>query len=192
MRHANGSPGVIGRAPRILHFALVTALTVGLFSSLVLFSASLFLEEFGIDVEVHPGWLGPWLSLTTYVYWPPFNYEETLDETLLGDDYLPEPRVLDLWGVELRIGVFPVNVTWHTSNGAYSGIAWRRFVTFSCFPWIPPLILGAYPAVAFARGPLRRYRRRRRNQCVTCGYSLVGNVSGACPECGRRIVPGSG
>jgi hypothetical protein len=36
---------------------------------------------------------------------------------------------------------------------------------------------------------LRRLRRKRseRGQCVECGYSLAGNVSGVCPECGRRV-----
>ena len=29
--------------------------------------------------------------------------------------------------------------------------------------------------------------RRRRNQCLKCGYSLTGNVSGICPECGTKI-----
>ncbi|HPF40604.1 MAG TPA: hypothetical protein P5081_13525 [Phycisphaerae bacterium] len=28
--------------------------------------------------------------------------------------------------------------------------------------------------------------RERRGLCLTCGYSLVGNVSGACPECGTE------
>ena len=45
----------------------------------------------------------------------------------------------------------------------------------------------AYPVLAFIRGPLRRYRRRRRNLCLHCGYNLTGNVSGVCPECGRAL-----
>ncbi len=48
-------------------------------------------------------------------------------------------------------------------------------------------LLLAYPAVAFVRGPVRRWRRRRRGLCVACGYNLTGNVSGVCPECGRGI-----
>jgi hypothetical protein len=31
-----------------------------------------------------------------------------------------------------------------------------------------------------------RHERRKRNPCVHCGYSLTGNVSGHCPECGHR------
>lgn len=43
----------------------------------------------------------------------------------------------------------------------------------------------AYPMLVFVRGPLRRWRRRRRNLCIRCGYNLEGNVSGVCPECGE-------
>ena len=27
----------------------------------------------------------------------------------------------------------------------------------------------------------------RRQVCLECGYSLEGNVSGVCPECGEQI-----
>src|SRR5438105_3452686 len=30
-------------------------------------------------------------------------------------------------------------------------------------------------------------RSRREGVCVCCGYSLTGNVSGVCPECGIKI-----
>ena len=49
--------------------------------------------------------------------------------------------------------------------------------------WLISTILGAYPTLAFIRGPLRRYRRRKRGLCVTCGYDLRGSP-GRCPECG--------
>lgn len=45
----------------------------------------------------------------------------------------------------------------------------------------------AYPAIAVIRGPLRRYRRRKRGWCIHCAYDLTGNVSGTCPECGNPI-----
>jgi hypothetical protein len=48
----------------------------------------------------------------------------------------------------------------------------------------PVAIFGAYPMIAFIRGPVRRWRRRRKGKCVTCGYDLTGNVTGTCPECG--------
>ena len=37
-------------------------------------------------------------------------------------------------------------------------------------------------------GGLRRGRRRRRNRCTVCGYSLAGNTSGVCSECGHANV----
>jgi hypothetical protein len=33
----------------------------------------------------------------------------------------------------------------------------------------------------------QRSRRNRANRCVICGYALVGNISGVCPECGTKI-----
>ncbi len=47
-------------------------------------------------------------------------------------------------------------------------------------------LLLAYPALAFIRGPLRRYRHRKRDLCVTCGYDLRGSPN-QCPECGTKI-----
>ena len=50
-------------------------------------------------------------------------------------------------------------------------------------------LLGSYP-VAFIifRGPLRRWRRRRRGLCTACGYNLTGNTTGVCSECGEAAV----
>ena len=50
------------------------------------------------------------------------------------------------------------------------------------------VVLSWYPFLAFIRGPLRRHRRRRRGECIGCGYDMTGNVSGVCPECGFAIV----
>ncbi len=55
---------------------------------------------------------------------------------------------------------------------------------WSVFP-----LFAFYLTVAFIRGPLRRYRRRKRGLCLKCGYNLTGNTSGVCPECGTKIEP---
>ena len=52
--------------------------------------------------------------------------------------------------------------------------------------WLVTVVLATYPTIAFIRGPLRRRRRRKRGQCLHCGYSLEGNVTGVCPECGEK------
>lgn len=44
-----------------------------------------------------------------------------------------------------------------------------------------------YPLGVFVCGPLRRWQRRRRGLCQACGYSLQGNVSCVCPECGTAV-----
>ncbi len=43
------------------------------------------------------------------------------------------------------------------------------------------------PALVVGRNVIRRARRRIANKCVRCSYSLLGNVSGVCPECGTEI-----
>lgn len=52
-------------------------------------------------------------------------------------------------------------------------------------PWALWTFLTALlPATALCR----HSRRSKRGHCSSCGYSLIGNVSGVCPECGRAIV----
>ncbi|MGD8454724.1 MAG: hypothetical protein PVJ57_23155 [Phycisphaerae bacterium] len=50
-------------------------------------------------------------------------------------------------------------------------------------------LLLVYPLIVFAVAPtIRRwYPRKRRYACPKCGYSLTGNVSGKCPECGTPV-----
>lgn len=55
--------------------------------------------------------------------------------------------------------------------------------------WFFAAIFAILPAFWFAGFFIRRVRSRR-GCCVACGYSLTGNTSGTCPECGTRIEPG--
>ena len=78
---------------------------------------------------------------------------------------------------------------WHHSHLGFSTQGFLRqgewFVRGVELPiWFPIVVLATYPTIAFIRGPLRRHRRRRNGQCLRCGYSLEGNVTGVCPECG--------
>lgn len=53
--------------------------------------------------------------------------------------------------------------------------------------WFLFALFAGYPAIAFIRGPLRRWRRRQRGQCIECAYDLTGNESGTCSECGAAV-----
>jgi len=58
-----------------------------------------------------------------------------------------------------------------------------------CIPlWSPFILFATYPTISFIRGPLRRYRRRRKGLCIQCGYNLRGNTTGICSECGMEII----
>ena len=58
---------------------------------------------------------------------------------------------------------------------------------------LPPgaLVSVATFCIAWAALSMWMWRRARRlnlqGHCSTCGYNLVGNVSGICPECGERV-----
>ena len=56
-------------------------------------------------------------------------------------------------------------------------------IAFACLPTLW-LIQKAWP---FQQDELA-HERRRKGQCLRCGYSLTGNTSGICPECGRPIL----
>lgn len=55
--------------------------------------------------------------------------------------------------------------------------------------WMLMLLLMPLPTVKIAMELRQRRQRLRqlRGQCLACGYSLTGNVSGVCPECGTAI-----
>ncbi len=53
--------------------------------------------------------------------------------------------------------------------------------------WFLFLLVSWYPVTALLVGPMRRRRRRKRNQCLNCAYDLTGNTTGTCPECGNEI-----
>lgn len=82
---------------------------------------------------------------------------------------------------------------------------WPRFHTepsrfYICF-W-PPILVSQFHVridmwlVVLALGGghllLRRHARtavqRHANECPACGYSLTGNISGICPECGTPVA----
>jgi endogenous inhibitor of DNA gyrase (YacG/DUF329 family) len=61
--------------------------------------------------------------------------------------------------------------------------------------WIGSICGVAIVVLIFELPDLRSSYRRRKHQklletqpCPTCGYSLTGNSSGVCPECGKRFI----
>lgn len=85
----------------------------------------------------------------------------------------------------VRVGI--LGVRW--GKGQYADEFGRRIdchVVIASL-WLLLALFIAYPTIAFIRGPLRRWRRRRKGLCLWCGYDLVGNVSGVCPECGTEL-----
>jgi hypothetical protein len=87
-----------------------------------------------------------------------------------------------------RIGQLPLGrfgVLRFVSGRSRAG--WRYHV-LTVPIWLIVIGLFAYPAIAFYRGPIRRRRRRKQTRCLECGYSLVGNTSGICPECGVPVA----
>ena len=69
--------------------------------------------------------------------------------------------------------------------GRPSAAAWGAFL-------LPTVLLGGSGLDLYKQyRALWRERRRSQGRCVCCGYSLRGNVSGVCPECGNRemVIP---
>lgn len=57
--------------------------------------------------------------------------------------------------------------------------------------WFLSLTLAALPFAWGRKSWRRRVSRSRQilGSCLHCGYSLTGNTSGVCPECGAAVVP---
>ena len=53
-------------------------------------------------------------------------------------------------------------------------------------------LAGAAAVACLARVRGRRTMRRAAGACLACGYSLRGNVSGVCPECGMAAGAAAG
>jgi hypothetical protein len=72
------------------------------------------------------------------------------------------------------------------SGMAFGYLDWEKVV------WIPLwlvniLLAAALAGLVYAGRRSRRRRRLRHVCCIECGYSLVGNTSGVCPECGSPV-----
>ncbi len=106
-----------------------------------------------------------------------------------GNDLLVEDRRSGWEQVLIEeSGTEVLGFYWHDVPVLWlNGAAIVRHKQFDFPLWAPFILFAVYPATAFIRGPLRRWRRRKRGHCPNCGYNLTGNVSGVCPECGTKL-----
>lgn len=117
-------------------------------------------------------------------HWP---RPPTLDRDVAGPN-IPRP----IW--HARIAITPYGqlpdfaFTWNTT--ARSGLPGFTLYRYSIirFPlWIPALLMIITPIRSAINGPIMQRRRKKRGECLHCGYNLTGNTSGVCPECGSDI-----
>lgn len=82
-----------------------------------------------------------------------------------------------------------VELGWYTRDEAERIIQMKEvWIEASAPLWFMIVATGAWPMLIMLRGPIRRWRRRKRGLCVGCGYDLRGNVSGVCSECGKETT----
>ncbi len=89
------------------------------------------------------------------------------------------------WHVDMETVVLGTEFHAALKRGAAVGRPYCRITVLRIPLWVLLVMFSIYPVVAFIRGPLRRWRRRKHNQCVHCGYNLSGLPEPRCPECGQ-------
>ncbi len=125
-----------------------------------------------------------WSSDENFLQLQAFNWTVIFraDYFHLGDAY-DKPSMRRMWILRNSVEMpDPTGSSWLVeadTSKAESG--WFLLVLPT---WSLALVFGAGLALT-ARVPLRAWSRSARGVCIGCGYSLRGNVSGICPECGR-------
>lgn len=126
-------------------------------------------------------------SLFSFVSWVPTFYAASYGGKIFPRGFrafrLADGAIerCDQSGISLRAG-------WHCGRTNGIKIRWRphwhRYHPGRVIPLWIPFVLAALPTAAFW------WRDRRLippGHCQRCAYDLMGNVSGVCPECGRRV-----
>lgn len=73
----------------------------------------------------------------------------------------------------------------HPLNPVRAGTTTYWVQMYVGYPWLVPLCLTCVACLPSVYRLLRRRHRIRAGHCASCGYSLIGNASGRCPECGQ-------
>ena len=141
------------------------------------------------------------ISFESYEEWQPLSQKELEQReaesrsALHSIPFVDSPRTWRSWLRAYGFSAYYGNAT--TFGTGYEGERAVEMKTevhnIGCgLPaWFVCIVAGAYPAIAFVRGPmLRRRHRRKRGLCERCAYDLTGNTSGVCPECGTQILAG--
>ncbi|UCC32456.1 MAG: hypothetical protein JSU86_09275 [Phycisphaerales bacterium] len=106
-------------------------------------------------------------------FYTPLSFGQPRYRSLGPVDFWNGPRLPVFDGFDQKTGRLTIGIS--------------RTHRLQCSIWLFPALFAPYPTLAFIRGPVRRYRRRKLGLCVKCGYNLTGNLSGVCPECGKMI-----
>ena len=107
-------------------------------------------------------------------------------------------RGVAAWGVKpqmLEGWEFESLAYWHVGSLFFVAFDGPPFFEghFVALPiWCIVAALAMPVGLAALGARLRRYLRRRRGQCIDCGYDLYSNTTGVCPECGCATRPEKG
>ena len=110
----------------------------------------------------------------------------------------PSPPV---FRVPINIGdryrVPPVGGGWQGKIGpqpfapfSFAGPLWKVESSFFRLPVWPLVIPLMIPPIRDSIRERRRSGRKKRNECLECGYNLTGLIEPRCPECGTAITTG--
>jgi hypothetical protein len=123
-------------------------------------------------------WLAPAILLACWLLYPGRRWAWTrrADLTLIGSTWV----------------LFVVAVMWLPVVIFYDGLDQVRERSVAAIVAFMVMAPFAFPTILVLRivGRALDFRARRQRRrieqglCVRCGYSLMGNVSGVCPECG--------
>jgi len=153
---------------------IIVVLTLLAFSTV-----AVYIDSYVTVHKSHRWWARVWDLQRDFAKWLPKVRVCTSRGRLLVQQYPRRPIPWPLY----EFSVLGFRRTTSLSPGFVS----PGYVRYLIPLWMPFILFATYPTIAFIRGPLRRYRRRKRGLCIRCGYNLTGNTTGVCSGCGAGI-----
>jgi hypothetical protein len=123
--------------------------------------------------------------------WVWFEWGEGGD-TFLGETTVTPSVRFTIPGVTFLAGQAENSGMYRWSSPAWRMLLVRRGLAFALAALLPAVQLAGWVSRK-VQSAVHRFRaataarRALAGQCVACGYSLTGNVSGTCPECGVQV-----